>query len=171
MQIKPKREYFCYAGHRIQSALREVWGLKGVMKILVPVSERERARALTLVDPPWPSQSRVHIPGCSVHKRLLPWNHGIRNRSSRLQPELVLACSHLLLNPRFHFDIVSKLFIHTVGLLQKTLALETSSAPKLIPPGCLGIGWNHRRPALQIPGPSTDSCSHQPGPVILWSLR
>lgn len=25
-------------------------------------------------------------------------------------------------------------FIHTVGLLQKTLALETSSAPKLIPP-------------------------------------
>lgn len=39
------------------------------------------------------------------------------------------------------------------------------------PPGCLGIGWNHRRPALQIPGPSTDSCSHQPGPVILWSLR
>lgn len=56
MQIKPKREYFCYAGHRIQSALREVWGLKGVMKILVPVSERERARALTLVDPPWPSQ-------------------------------------------------------------------------------------------------------------------
>lgn len=91
MQIKPKREYFCYAGHRIQSALREVWGLKGVMKILVPVSERERARALTLVDPPWPSQSRVHIPGCSVHKRLLPWNHGVRNRSSRLQPELVLA--------------------------------------------------------------------------------
>lgn len=36
MWIKPKRAYFCYAGHRIQLALKEVLGLKGVTKVLVP---------------------------------------------------------------------------------------------------------------------------------------
>lgn len=28
MWLKPKREYFCYAEHRIQFALKEVWDLK-----------------------------------------------------------------------------------------------------------------------------------------------
>lgn len=71
-QIKLKREYFlCYSGHRIQFALKEVRGLKGVMKILVPIP---RGKDLKLeARPQW------RIPGCSVHSPLLPRNLGIMN--------------------------------------------------------------------------------------------
>lgn len=41
VRIKPKREYFCYTGHRIQFALKEVLGLKGAMRILVQFPRRK----------------------------------------------------------------------------------------------------------------------------------
>lgn len=57
MRIKPKRAYFCYAGHRIELALKEALGLKGVMKVLVPFV---RGKELFLLD----NRPQVHIPGC-----------------------------------------------------------------------------------------------------------
>lgn len=77
--IKPEREYFCYTGHRIQFALKEVLGLKGAMRILVQFPRRKELTLLHLWAAPGHHSSWLHIPGCALPSQLLPWNHGIRN--------------------------------------------------------------------------------------------
>lgn len=125
------------------------FGLKRCDENFSSISEKEIVTLLHLWTVPGHHGSWLHIPGCSLHGWLGTVEH--------LQPELVLVCSHLLPNPRLHFNVGDKIFMRTVGLFQKTLAckgsLETSCAQKLTPPGRRGIRCNHRPPAFQIPGP------------------